>query len=87
MDKQRITVQVLNGATGETREVVANVAAKSEQAADWYHASLTEQERRDIVGGIRYSTEYGVTVTFARLPEAAQQAVLSAYLLANRIDV
>lgn len=33
MDKQRITAQVLNGATGEVREVVANVAADSEQDA------------------------------------------------------
>jgi hypothetical protein len=29
----RITAQVLNGATGEVREVVANVAAKNEQDA------------------------------------------------------
>lgn len=31
--KYRITAQVLNGATGEVREVVANVAADSEHAA------------------------------------------------------
>ena len=31
--KQRITVQVLNGATGEVREVIANVASASEQDA------------------------------------------------------
>jgi hypothetical protein len=31
--KQRIAVQVLNGATGEIREVVANVAATDEQEA------------------------------------------------------
>jgi hypothetical protein len=31
--KQRITVQVLNGATGECREVVANVEADTEQSA------------------------------------------------------
>ena len=31
--KQRIAVEVLNGATGEVREVVAHVAAPSEQAA------------------------------------------------------
>lgn len=30
---KRITAQVLNGATGEIREVVANVAESSEQAA------------------------------------------------------
>jgi hypothetical protein len=30
---QRITVQVLNGATGEVREVVANVKASGEQDA------------------------------------------------------
>jgi hypothetical protein len=30
---KRITVQVLNGATGEVREVVANVAAFNEQDA------------------------------------------------------
>jgi len=29
----RITAQVLNGATGEVREVVANVKAESEQSA------------------------------------------------------
>jgi hypothetical protein len=33
MDRQRITVQVLNGATGECREVVANVEADTEQSA------------------------------------------------------
>ena len=33
MDKQRITAQVLNGATGEVREVVAHVPAASEQEA------------------------------------------------------
>lgn len=33
MDKIRVTVQVLNGATGEIREVVANVKAKDEQDA------------------------------------------------------
>lgn len=33
MEKVRITVQVLNGATGECREVVANVAASGEQEA------------------------------------------------------
>lgn len=33
MDKVRITAQVLNGATGEVREVVANVEAKDEQDA------------------------------------------------------
>jgi hypothetical protein len=32
-DKVKITVQVLNGATGEVREVVANVTAVSEQHA------------------------------------------------------
>lgn len=31
--KYRITAQVLNGATGEVREVVANVGADSEQSA------------------------------------------------------
>ena len=31
--KQRITAQVLNGATGEVREVVANVAADTVQDA------------------------------------------------------
>lgn len=42
--KQRITVQVLNGATGEVREIVANVEAVSEQ-----HAVnvLFERARRD----------------------------------------
>jgi hypothetical protein len=30
---QRISVQVLNGATGEIREIVANVPASNEQAA------------------------------------------------------
>lgn len=49
----RITAQVLNGATGEIREVVANVAAASEQDAvnvlfskarkdDFYYRFLTE---------------------------------------------
>lgn len=33
MDKHRIAVQVLNGATGEVREVVANVTAGNEQEA------------------------------------------------------
>ena len=33
MDKIRITVQVLNGATGEVREVIVNVEANSEQDA------------------------------------------------------
>lgn len=33
MDKIRITVQVLNGATGEIREVVAHVPSTSEQDA------------------------------------------------------
>lgn len=33
MTKYRITAQVLNGATGEVREVVANVAGDSEQDA------------------------------------------------------
>jgi hypothetical protein len=33
MMKHRITAQVLNGATGEVREVVANVSADSEQDA------------------------------------------------------
>lgn len=32
-DKLRITAQVLNGATGEIREVVANVLADNEQDA------------------------------------------------------
>lgn len=31
--KKRITVQVLNGSTGEVREVVANVTADTEQDA------------------------------------------------------
>lgn len=50
---QRITVQVLNGATGEIREVVANVKAVSDQDAvnklfdiarrdDFYYRFLTE---------------------------------------------
>ena len=44
MEKIRITVQVLNGATGEIREVVANVPAVSDQ-----HAVnvLFERARRD----------------------------------------
>lgn len=33
MDKVRITAQVLNGATGQVREIVANVPAADEQAA------------------------------------------------------
>lgn len=33
MDKIRITCQVLNGATGEVREVVANVRAENETDA------------------------------------------------------
>lgn len=33
MDKVRITAQVLNGATGEVREIVANVTATDEQDA------------------------------------------------------
>jgi hypothetical protein len=33
MTKQRITAQVLNGSTGEVREVVANVPAENEQDA------------------------------------------------------
>jgi len=33
MDKIRITVQVLNGSTGEVRELTANVAAIDEQEA------------------------------------------------------
>lgn len=33
MEKVRITAQVLNGATGEVREMVANVAAAGEQDA------------------------------------------------------
>lgn len=33
MDKQRITAQVLNGATGEVREVIANVTASDAQDA------------------------------------------------------
>lgn len=51
-DKIRITVQVLNGATGEVREVVANVKAVSDQDAvnvafrharrdDFYYRFLT----------------------------------------------
>ncbi len=32
-DKIRITAQVLNGATGECRELVANVPASDEQSA------------------------------------------------------
>lgn len=51
-DKIRITCQVLNGATGEVREVVANVAAVSDQDAvnklfavarrdDYYYRFLT----------------------------------------------
>lgn len=42
--KQRITVQVLNGATGEIREVVANVTAVSDQDAV---NKLFEHARRD----------------------------------------
>lgn len=33
MIKVRVTAQVLNGSTGEVREVVANVAANTEQEA------------------------------------------------------
>jgi hypothetical protein len=44
VDKQRITVQVLNGATGEVREVIANVAAVDEQDAV---NKLFEHARRD----------------------------------------
>lgn len=40
----RITVQVLNGATGEVREVVANVPAGSEQDTV---AKLFARARRD----------------------------------------
>ena len=40
----RITVQVLNGATGEVHEVVANVAAETEQEAV---AALFARARRD----------------------------------------
>lgn len=40
----RITVQVLNGATGEVREVTANVAANSEGEAV---AKLFAKARRD----------------------------------------
>lgn len=40
----RITVQVLNGATGEVREVVANAQADSEQDAV---AKLFARARRD----------------------------------------
>ena len=53
LDKVRITVQVLNGATGEVRELVANVKAVSDQHAvnvlfeharrdDYYYRFLTE---------------------------------------------
>jgi hypothetical protein len=43
-EKIRITVQVLNGATGESREVIANVAAVDEQDAV---NKLFEHARRD----------------------------------------
>ncbi len=33
MTKYRITIQALNGATGEIRELVANIKAQSEQEA------------------------------------------------------
>jgi hypothetical protein len=44
MEKQRITVQVLNGDTGEFREVVATVTAQSEQHAT---EMLFAKARRD----------------------------------------
>lgn len=44
MTKYRITAQILNGATGEVREVVANVAGDSEQDAV---NKLFTQARRD----------------------------------------
>jgi hypothetical protein len=42
--KKRITVQVLNGGTGEVREVVAKVAAETEQDAV---NALFSRARRD----------------------------------------
>jgi len=70
MDKKRITVQVLNGSTGEVREVVANVTADTEQDAvntlfskarrdDYYYRFLGMRSVLEPVGGtaVKYQAQ------------------------------
>jgi hypothetical protein len=70
MDKVRITAQVLNGATGEVREVVANVKASDEQDAvnklfanartdDYYYRFLGHASVINPIGGtaLEYSNQ------------------------------
>ena len=56
MDTYRITAQVLNGATGEVREVVAKVKASDEQGAV---NALFARARRDDYA-YRFLGEHGV---------------------------
>lgn len=44
-----------------------------------YWSVVSEKERQDMVTGIRGCIEYGSTVTFQRLPDAAKFKVQSAY--------
>jgi hypothetical protein len=63
MNKVRITAQVLNGATGEVREVVARVKASNEQDAvnvlfskarkdDYYYRFLGHSRVINPIGGV-----------------------------------
>lgn len=71
----RITVQVLNGATGEVRELVANVARSSEQEAvdalfsnarrdDYYYRFMGQRSVLAPAGGT--ATDYNGMTYWAR---------------------
>ena len=44
-------------------------------ASEFYSYTLSEKERRQLVGHIKGSLEYGVTKVYSLLPQQAQQLV------------
>ena len=45
----------------------------------WYSYSLTERNRKEIVGKVPRALEYGLTRVWGLLPEQAKQLVRDAY--------
>jgi len=50
-----------------------------------YWSAISEAERQELVKDVRGSIEYGSSVTFQRLPDAAKFKVQAAYACAQRL--